>query len=219
MFRTRFRRKRPALFKSGQWQFHQDNAPIHNSILVTEYLSMMGIKTVPQPPYSQDLAPCDFCLFPKLRGCLYERIVTADVQRNRNSIRNIQKPFLFPWIRFLYLEMKKKKKKNKSWNFHISTHAEINDQFIFKFSQYFKLKSLLLSSNCHFYTWKWNKNIKLIKYETLSCFSICRKNLRSIDLEISPCRLWMWIHYLPHCKLGCDPAKPPPVIWKLYQII
>ena len=34
----------------------------------------MGIKTVPQPPYSPDLAPCDFCLFPKLRGCCYETI-------------------------------------------------------------------------------------------------------------------------------------------------
>ena len=34
----------------------------------------MGIKTVPYPPYSPDLAPCDFWLFPKLRGCRYERI-------------------------------------------------------------------------------------------------------------------------------------------------
>ena len=34
----------------------------------------MGIKTVPQPPYSPDLAACDFCLFPKLRGCRYETI-------------------------------------------------------------------------------------------------------------------------------------------------
>ena len=34
----------------------------------------MGIKTVPQPPYSRDLAPCDFWLFPKLRGCHYETI-------------------------------------------------------------------------------------------------------------------------------------------------
>ena len=34
----------------------------------------MGIKTVPQPPYSRDLAPCDFCLFPKLRGCRYETV-------------------------------------------------------------------------------------------------------------------------------------------------
>ena len=32
----------------------------------------MGIKIVPQPPYSRDLAPCDFWLFLKLRGCCYE---------------------------------------------------------------------------------------------------------------------------------------------------
>ena len=32
----------------------------------------MGINTVPKPPYSPDLAPCDFCLFLKLRGCRYE---------------------------------------------------------------------------------------------------------------------------------------------------
>ena len=34
----------------------------------------MGIKTVPHRPYRPDLAPCDFCLFPKLRGCRYETI-------------------------------------------------------------------------------------------------------------------------------------------------
>ena len=73
-FRKRFRLKRPALLKSGQWHFHQDNAPVHNSILVTDYLTKMGIKTVPRRPFSPDLAPCDFWLFPKLRDCRYERI-------------------------------------------------------------------------------------------------------------------------------------------------
>ena len=73
-FKKRFRRKSPALFTSGQWRFRQDNTPVHNSILVTDYLTKMGINTVPQPPYSPDLAPCDFWLFPKLRGCHYERI-------------------------------------------------------------------------------------------------------------------------------------------------
>ena len=73
-FKKRFRRKRPALFKSGQLHFHLDNAPVHNSILVIHYLSKMGIKTVPNPLYSPDLAPCDFWLFPKLRGCRYETI-------------------------------------------------------------------------------------------------------------------------------------------------
>ena len=73
-FRERFRRKRLALFKSAQWHFQQDNTPVHNSILVTDYLSKMGIKTVPQFLYSPHLAPCDFWLFPKLRGCCYETI-------------------------------------------------------------------------------------------------------------------------------------------------
>ena len=77
-FMKRFGRKRPALFKSGQWHFHQDDAPVHNSILVTDYLTKMGIKIVLHPPYSPDLAPCDFWLFPKLkeklRGCRYETI-------------------------------------------------------------------------------------------------------------------------------------------------
>ena len=70
-FKKRFRRKRPALF-------HQDNAPVHISILVTDHLTKMGIKTVPRPPYSPDLAPCNFWLFlklkEKLRGCRYETI-------------------------------------------------------------------------------------------------------------------------------------------------
>ena len=70
-FRKRFRRKRPALYKSGQWHFHQDNGPVHNSILVT---AKMGIKTVLHPPYCPDLAPCDFWVFPKLTGCHYETI-------------------------------------------------------------------------------------------------------------------------------------------------
>ena len=34
----------------------------------------MGINTVPHRPYSPDLAPCDFWLFPKSRGCHSETI-------------------------------------------------------------------------------------------------------------------------------------------------
>ena len=73
-FRERFLGERPTLFKSDQWHFHQDNALVDNSNLVTDYLTKMGIK----PPYSPDLDPCDFCLFPKLtekhRGRRYETI-------------------------------------------------------------------------------------------------------------------------------------------------
>ena len=67
-----------ALFKSGQRHFHRDNAPVHNSLLVTDYLTKTDIKTVPQPPYSPDLGLSDFWLFrklqEKLRGCRHETI-------------------------------------------------------------------------------------------------------------------------------------------------
>ena len=59
------------LSESGQWHFQQDNAPVQNAILVTDYLTKMGINTVPHPP---DLAPSDFWVFPKIRGCRYETI-------------------------------------------------------------------------------------------------------------------------------------------------
>ena len=59
---------------SSHWHFHQDIAPVYNSILVADYLTKMGIKTVSHHPYSPDIAPCDFWLFRKLRGCHYETI-------------------------------------------------------------------------------------------------------------------------------------------------
>ena len=49
----------------------------------------MGIKSVPQPPYRPDLAPCDFWLFPKLRGCRYETIeeIKEAVTKVINTLR------------------------------------------------------------------------------------------------------------------------------------
>ena len=37
-------------------------------------LTKMGFNTVPQPPFGPDLAPCNFWLFPKLRGGRFETI-------------------------------------------------------------------------------------------------------------------------------------------------
>ena len=88
----RFRRKRPALFKSGQWYFLWDNAPVHNCILVTDYLTKMGIKTVLHRPYSPDLAPCDFWLFLKLRGCRYETI-----EEMKEAVTKVIDTLTLPW--------------------------------------------------------------------------------------------------------------------------
>lgn len=66
-----FREKRPG----RKLRIHHDNAPSHSSTIVTDYFEENDIILVPHPPYSPDLAPCDFWLFPllkdKLRGTHY----------------------------------------------------------------------------------------------------------------------------------------------------
>lgn len=63
------RRKRPELYPSG-WRLHHDNARPHVCNIVTQYLARKNIECVPHPPYSPDLAPCDFFLFPRLKSDL-----------------------------------------------------------------------------------------------------------------------------------------------------
>ena len=63
-----------SILQIGSVAFPPDNAPVHNSILVTDYLTKLCIKSVPHPPYSPDIVSCDFRLFPKVRGCRYETI-------------------------------------------------------------------------------------------------------------------------------------------------
>jgi histone-lysine N-methyltransferase SETMAR len=47
--------------------FHQDNAPAHKSVLVMGKLRDLHYELLEHPPYSPDLAPSDFYLFPKLK--------------------------------------------------------------------------------------------------------------------------------------------------------
>ena len=47
-----------------------DNAPAHKSATVQEYLIESGLDVLDHPPYSPDLSPCDFWLFPKLQEML-----------------------------------------------------------------------------------------------------------------------------------------------------
>jgi histone-lysine N-methyltransferase SETMAR len=50
-----------------RWQLHHDNAPAHTAKNTCHFLEASKIKLLPHPPYSPDLAPCDFYLFPKLK--------------------------------------------------------------------------------------------------------------------------------------------------------
>jgi len=59
-------RKRPDLWARGTWQLHH-NAPAHSSQLIQTFLAKHNIPVVRQAPYSPDVAPCDFWLFPHLK--------------------------------------------------------------------------------------------------------------------------------------------------------
>ncbi|UYV79390.1 hypothetical protein LAZ67_17002447 [Cordylochernes scorpioides] len=65
--REAIRQKRPDLRKNKNWLLHHDNAPAHTSLLVRDFLTKNNTLMMPQPPYSPDLAPCDFFLFPKMK--------------------------------------------------------------------------------------------------------------------------------------------------------
>ncbi|KAI6661502.1 Histone-lysine N-methyltransferase SETMAR-like [Oopsacas minuta] len=52
---------------------HHGNASSHTAIRTREFLENSGLKTLPHPPYSPDLAPCDFWLFPRLKDQLRGR--------------------------------------------------------------------------------------------------------------------------------------------------
>lgn len=49
---------------------HHDNAPAHTSAQTTTFLATSSIPLLPQPPYSPDLAPADFFLFPKVKSAM-----------------------------------------------------------------------------------------------------------------------------------------------------
>ena len=50
--------------------FHQDNAPVHKSVIAMAAIHDYGFKLVEHPPYSPDLAPSVFHLFPKLKTAI-----------------------------------------------------------------------------------------------------------------------------------------------------
>jgi len=71
--RDAVRRKMPELWENQTWMLHHDNAPTHASLLTRSCLAKHQTSVVPHPPYSPDLAPADFFLFPKLKTTFKDR--------------------------------------------------------------------------------------------------------------------------------------------------
>ena len=84
------RRKRPGLWPD-KWILHHDNAPAHDALRVHEFLAKHSIKKMDHPPYSSDLAPCDFWLFPKLKNALkgqrFADLKTFSLPTNAHNVK------------------------------------------------------------------------------------------------------------------------------------
>ena len=67
--REAIQEKRPGKLTRGIL-FHQDNAQAHTSVVAMATIHDCGFELVPYPPYSPDLAPSDFHLFPQMKKAL-----------------------------------------------------------------------------------------------------------------------------------------------------
>jgi len=68
-FAAELQKIRPHLAKK-KVLFHHENAPAHTSALAKAKLVELGYELLPHPPYSQELAPFGFFLFPSLKKSL-----------------------------------------------------------------------------------------------------------------------------------------------------
>ena len=87
--REAIRKKRPELWKNNLWLLHHDNAPAHSSLLVRNFLAKNNTVIMPQPPYSPDLVPCDFLLFPRLKRPMKGRRFATIEEIKTESLREL----------------------------------------------------------------------------------------------------------------------------------
>ena len=69
--RQAIKSKRPGKLTKGVL-LHQDYAPAHKSLVAMSAVYDCGFELIDHPPYSPDLAPSDYLLFPNLKNILLE---------------------------------------------------------------------------------------------------------------------------------------------------
>ena len=73
------RHVQPKYSPPGSWFLLHDNALVHQAVAVQEFSARKQVCMLHHPPYSPDLTPCDYLLFPKLKLPLKEHLF-EDVQ-------------------------------------------------------------------------------------------------------------------------------------------
>jgi histone-lysine N-methyltransferase SETMAR len=80
----RIHRVRPQFQERGSWFHLHDSATPHTAVSVQQFLAKQGIPELTDPPYSPDLSPPDFFLFPQIKSTPKGRRLedTKDIKRN-----------------------------------------------------------------------------------------------------------------------------------------
>ena len=92
--RESVRKKRPEKWHNKDWFIHFDNARPHMAGSVLSFLAKNNTLLLPQPPYSPDLSPNDFFLYPKLKSTLKgKRFDTRDeiITKSQKILRSLEK--------------------------------------------------------------------------------------------------------------------------------
>jgi len=63
---------------------------LRDALLIREFLTKHEVTIVPQPPYSPDLAPADFFLFPKLKSSLKDRRFQMVEETEENLLQDLR---------------------------------------------------------------------------------------------------------------------------------
>ena len=76
---------KPSRLALRKVHLHHDNASSHTAVKTRQFLEASNLQLIDHPPYSPDLAPCDFWLFPKLS----EKLAGTNFRRVQDLARRI----------------------------------------------------------------------------------------------------------------------------------
>ncbi|UYV60861.1 hypothetical protein LAZ67_1002633 [Cordylochernes scorpioides] len=92
--REAVRLKRHERWQNNDWILHVGNARPHTAHVVLQFLAKHSTIQIPHPPYSPDLAPNDFFLYPKLKmnlkGRKFDNVDMIQAE-SKATLRNLSK--------------------------------------------------------------------------------------------------------------------------------
>jgi histone-lysine N-methyltransferase SETMAR len=89
-FKDAVRRKRLEKWRVKSWFLLYDNAPAHRTVFVKDFSAQNNVTTL-HLPYSPDLVPTDFYLFPQLESALKRRRFCDSTDVTKNATKELKR--------------------------------------------------------------------------------------------------------------------------------